>query len=50
MYDRNMRIHKRPEGTGITVENVEGNMEGMKLDCVREFLCFQHNIRHRRRN
>jgi hypothetical protein len=21
---------KRPEGTGITVENVEGNMEGMK--------------------
>ena len=30
MYDRNMRIHKKPEGTGITVENVEGNMEGMK--------------------
>jgi hypothetical protein len=25
-----MRIHKKPEGTGITVENVEGNMEGMK--------------------
>ena len=30
MCDRNMRIHKKPEGTGITVENVEGNMEGMK--------------------
>ena len=25
-----MRIHKKPEGTGITVENVEVNMEGMK--------------------
>ena len=29
MYDRNMQFNKRPEGTGITVENVEVNMEEM---------------------
>ena len=30
MCDRNMRIHKKPEGTGFTVANVEGNMEKLK--------------------
>jgi hypothetical protein len=40
-----MRIHKRPEGTGITVENVEGNMEGMKNQYQLPFLALSHFLR-----